>query len=397
MKKLTIAVFLFCAALSASANRLSNNARIYLLTCQPGAEVYATFGHSALYVKDAEMGIDAVFNYGIFDFDEESFLYKFVKGDTYYILGVNDIESFLWSYERRRCGVLAQELNLTQGEKERLFAALYDNAQPENRRYLYNFFYDNCATRIRDIVAENVDGEYLQDNKIAPYTYRELIEQYTKNTWLKFGIDVLVGAPADTLTNAYDAIMFLPFYLSDNYANIQVARNEYQPSLVAANEIFIPDFPREAPRRNAPLITMLIVLLIAMLVSGYEIRSKRQTLWFDFTLFALAGLVGIVLTFVQFFSIHPAVFPNYNILWLHPLQLLFAILLPVKSLRSTLHRYHYFNIIMALAAAFLGSTLQVFHPAFYPLLGAMVLRGILWIKINRKNESAFAGKRKRSC
>jgi len=379
MKKLVLTFFLVCSAFFVSANILSNSAKIHLLTCQPGTEVYATFGHSALYVQDKENNIDAVFNYGIFDFDEDDFLYKFIKGETYYILGVSEYEDFLWSYERRQCGVYSQELNLTQDEKERLFAALYENAKPENRRYLYNFFYDNCATRIRDIVEKSVDGKVLFPSFDSDdVCYRTYVAEYaTNNTWLKFGIDVLVGQPADVPISDYEA-MFLPDYLSNNFKETRVVRDSTVQSLVAfESENLVPDFPREKPTRNAPLLTMFGVLLIAILISIYEIRKKRQIICFDFILFFVAGLIGIVVTFVQFFSIHPAVFPNYNILWLHPLQLVFAVLLLIKPIRNKLRFYHYFNIIMVLAAIIFSFFAQKFHLAFYPLLAVMILRSVL--------------------
>ncbi|MDR0873242.1 MAG: DUF4105 domain-containing protein, partial [Prevotellaceae bacterium] len=379
MKRFFLGLCFLAAMFSVSANQLSDSAKIYLLTCQPGTEVYATFGHSALYVEDKTQGIDAVFNYGIFDFDEESFLYKFIKGETYYVLGVNDFESFKYGYARRQCGISAQELNLTHDEKERLFDALVENAQFENRRYLYNFFYDNCATRIRDIVEKNVEGKItfpisrLSDRAI---TYRELIAEFTgRNSWLKFGIDILIGAPADKKGVSDYKKMFLPYYLRDFYEMATVE----QKSLTLPKTQIIPAFPRENPACNFPLITMFGILLIAILISIYEIRKKCQTIWFDFILFFVAGLIGIVVTFVEFFSIHPAVFPNFNILWLHPLQLVFAILLLIKPVRGKLRFYHYFNLAMIVFAAVLGLTVQAFNPAFFPLLGAMAIRNIRYI------------------
>ena len=371
----------------ASASALSEKANVYLLTCQPGDEIYATFGHSAFYFEDEETGVNDVFNYGIFSFAADNFLYKFLKGDTWYLLGVQDYDYFLWSYAFRNMGVYAQQLNLTTDEKNKLFLALQHNALPENREYLYNFFYDNCATRLRDMAEQYVDGTIVYPEQADTHTYRQVVEMFTgRNTWLKFGIDILVGAPADKPISNHQK-MFLPYFLRDNFAEAIIDRNGEKKPLVLSSEQLIPNFPLEsASKLFSPFAVMFLLLFIAGLLSVYDIKRKKYTIWFDVVLFLLAGLVGCLVTFITFFSIHPAVFPNYNILWLNPLQLIFAVLLCVKKLRPKLYLYHYFNILMLLLAFTFSLFAQSFNLAFYPLMSVFAVRGATCIYNKRQED-----------
>ena len=139
--------------------QLNDSAKISLLTSSPwyGA-VYAYFGHTAIHVQDDSTGVNAVFNYGYFDSSQPNFIYRFVRGETDYILGVTTYEDFLWEYGYKGQEVVVQELNLSPEKKQQLYEALSLNALPENREYRYNFFYDNCATRPRDMVEKYTNG-----------------------------------------------------------------------------------------------------------------------------------------------------------------------------------------------------------------------------------------------
>ncbi len=384
-KHLLILCFLFSFFIS-SASILSDKAKVYLFTCQPGTEIYATFGHSAFYIQDKENSIDIVFNYGIFSFDAENFLYKFLKGETFYMLGIQDYENFLWGYEHREMGVSSQELNLTPEEKDQLYLALITNALPENREYLYNFFYDNCATRLRDMTEDVTNGTIIYPNFTQKQTYRDLVAMFTgKNTWLKFGIDILVGAPADKMISNHDK-MFLPYFLRDNYSQAYIEKDGQKKKLVISSQQLIPDFPRQtASILLSPLTAMCLLFFVALAISIRNIKKKTQNLWFDFILFLLVGIIGMLVTFITFFSIHPAVFPNYNILWIQPLYIIFAILLCFKNIRYKLAKYHYFNILMLASAFVLSLFAQSFNLAFYPLMLTLCLRSSMQIYFAKKN------------
>lgn len=166
MKRLTPAALLLLLLLfvpqAPAQVQLNDNAKISLLTASPwhGA-VYALFGHTAILVQDDSTGVNAVFNYGFFDSSQPNFIYHFVKGETDYILGVTSFEDFLSEYSSKGQEVTIQELNLSPVRKQKLYEALFINALPENREYRYNFFYDNCATRPRDMIESQVDGKII--------------------------------------------------------------------------------------------------------------------------------------------------------------------------------------------------------------------------------------------
>ena len=139
---------------------LPDTLQVSLLTCGPGTEVYELFGHTALRVKQQRPGgFDYVFNYGMFNFDVPGFIWRFTKGETDYCLGINDFPDFLLNYQFRESKVDEQVLNLTPIQSRALFEALLVNAMPQNRVYRYNFLFDNCATRPRNMVEMVLDND----------------------------------------------------------------------------------------------------------------------------------------------------------------------------------------------------------------------------------------------
>src|SRR5690606_35921872 len=166
--------------------QLNDSAKISLITSSPWyGEVYAYFGHTAILVQDDSTGINAVFNYGYFDSSQPNFYYHFVKGETDYILGATSYEDFIAEYGSKGQEVVIQELNLTPKTKQRLFEALYLNAMPENREYRYNFFYDNCATRPRDMVEKYTNGTIIYQPTSKEQTFRDLVHECVSvDPWL---------------------------------------------------------------------------------------------------------------------------------------------------------------------------------------------------------------------
>ena len=155
IKRLLVVVFV-ALAFNGLAFQLSDQAKVSIITCSPGNEMYSVYGHSAIRVNDPRLNYDVAFNYGIFDFSSPNFLYRFCAGQTDYLLGAYRFDTFLNEYQQDKRSVFEQELNLTAKEKQAVVDFLVWNAQPENRVYRYNFFFDNCATRVRDVIADNV-------------------------------------------------------------------------------------------------------------------------------------------------------------------------------------------------------------------------------------------------
>lgn len=184
-----------------------------LLTCAPGSEIYALFGHTAIRYQNFSKGVDLVFNYGMFSFDTPHFVYRFVKGETDYQLGITPYSYFESEYAFRGSSVYQQVLNLTYLEKISLLKLLQDNYLPENRVYRYNYFYDNCTTRARDQIERSIQGKVVYPSVDWHKTFRGIVHEFTKGSpWDELGIDLCLGAEADKPIDLRQQ-MFAPFYM----------------------------------------------------------------------------------------------------------------------------------------------------------------------------------------
>ena len=204
--------------------------RISLLTCASGGEIYSLFGHTAIRYENFTRGIDAVFNYGMFNFNAPNFIFRFALGETDYQLGVTNYEHFASEYNYLGRDVWQQTLNLTQAEKEHLFNLLQENYRPENRIYRYNFFYDNCATRPRDQIEAAIDGTLQYADNMTDtdtgVTFRDLLHKYSEgHPWSRFGMDLCMGSKADQPINRR-LMMFVPFYVQDFFNTARIVDNE---------------------------------------------------------------------------------------------------------------------------------------------------------------------------
>ncbi len=305
--------------------------RVSILTCSPGEQVYELFGHTALRVVDERQGVDAVFNYGLFSFDEPNFIWRFVLGETDYLLGATEYRYFIAEYSQRGSGVTEQVLNLDSVQTSALIRSLTLNAMPQNRKYRYNFLFNNCTTKARDKVVEALgEGtriEYAAVSAGDSLTFRDIIHTYTAECpWYQFGMDILLGAPADELATRSGA-QFAPFVLMHEFSDAALIAGPATRPLVASQRQLIEAQPRTAARNNfTPFNAALLLLLFTLVVMLCERRSKRSFPLWDVLLMTLQGLSGCVLLFMVLFSQHPAVGCNWLLLWLNPVPL---ILLPI--------------------------------------------------------------------
>ena len=326
---------LFCiiSATSAQAQQelepaYLDSIEVSLLTCSPHEEIYSLYGHSALRWHDLHQegpraGEDLAFNWGIFNFDKPYFVARFVFGLTDYELGVIPYKAFCAYYEQWGSSVTEQVLNLTNEEKQTLNEALANNLLPENRIYRYNYFYDNCSTRPRDIVEKCINGkvEYAQRTDYTP-SYREMVGYCTRNhPWATFGNDILLGVKADWDTDLRQQ-EFLPGNLLYDFDRAQIYSDGTYRQLVSERrmavnpgvQIIEEDFPL------TPIQCALILLAITIGISTFDWKRKKRSVWFDSILFLMQGLAGCVL-FVMLFSQHPTTSTNLQILLLNPLAL----------------------------------------------------------------------------
>jgi hypothetical protein len=328
-------------------------------------------------VKDAERGIDTIFNYGIFDFSKSNFVYRFAKGETDYKLAAYDFGHYLAEYRMRGSGVTEQLLNLHQDEKQRIWNALCVNLEPQNSVYRYNFFFDNCATRPVSIVEKQVAGEVAYHHRTQPQTFRQLINHCMRNKpWLVFGCQLALGSPTDRIATPHEEL-FLPQYLEAAFAEATIVQPDgSERRLVSQTQILAEAAPEElSPTYLTPWVCSLALLASLMLITLIAWRKRRYSRAVDGILFFLAGAGGLVLFFLAFVSVHPATWPNYSMLWLHPFHWVGLVFFAVKSWGKAAYCYHFINFA-ALTLMLLGWCFipQEFHIAFIPLAGCLWLR-----------------------
>ena len=303
---------------------------VSLITCSPHEEIYSLYGHSALRWHDLHnegptAGQDLVFNWGLFDFKKPYFVLRFVFGLTDYELGVIPFERFVPYYKRWGCSITEQVISLTKEEKHSLKKALADNLRQENKVYRYNFFYDNCSTRPRDIIERNVNGKIeWPDREDYTPSFRDMVRECNRNhDWSRFGNDILLGLKADFKTTRTEQ-EFLPLNLMQDMALAQIYVNgEYRPLVKEQRNIALPGVQIIEPDWIlSPTETAIILVLIALCILFVEWKQKKRFVWWDVTLMLVQSAIGIVLT-VMIFSQHPTTSLNLNILLFNPLPIFF--------------------------------------------------------------------------
>lgn len=294
---------------------LTHSAKISLLTCSSGEELYSSFGHSALRVKDDSLDLDVVFNYGTFDFDTPFFIPKFIRGDLDYMLSVSTMARFARNYERENREVVERQLKLTPEQRQRLFELLAENAMPQNRYYRYDFFYDNCATRIRDLVFRVTNQNDSLYRSVTNATFRDLLHICNDPaSWSAQGVDLVLGAKTDACISPYDKA-YLPIYLDSLFL---------QAGLVDEPQIIIrqnKDLISGVNFIGSPLFTSLLILLFTILFTYIEFRKHIICKPFDYLLFTSAFLVGLLFWFLWLCTNHSVVDRNINVLWASVLYL----------------------------------------------------------------------------
>ena len=332
-KILFITLFLFYLTAGVKSEsrpiRLSKKARISILTCSPGEELYSVFGHSAIRVSDPPNQIDLAFNYGTFDFNTPFFYLKFGHGSLDYLLSVSSFKRFMREYFMEGRSVWEQQLDLSAEQKQDLFEALIVNAQPENRAYEYDFFYDNCATRVAHIVIDELPEpkRFTAQIPSTRLTFRQAIHPYLKRKpWTKIGLDLILGAPADAPTDSM-TIMFLPDYLMEQFQGLQYVKANKKTDLVKNTDLIL-DFTDHKLIENTQFSPIFVVWTLAVLVLllslGEHYGYIRTLKWFDIPIFILGGLTGLLIVYLVFISNHEVTSPNWNLLWVNPILFLFA-------------------------------------------------------------------------
>ena len=355
----------------------SDSIRVSLVTCSPGTEVYEVYGHTALRIEIPSQGVDAVVNYGLFSFEAPNFVWRFIKGETDYVVGTIGYPIFEREYTDRGSTVTLQTLNLSREEKERLVYLLNENLRPENREYRYNFLYNNCSNKAGDMV-ELALSERLHplENRSEGITYRDILHEYTQEyPWLQLGIDYLLGVEADHSIDPNQQ-KFAPEYLMYYTAQAQLVDSVRMYPYVIDTEVRgqLADEPYVAPLLT-PMQAMILLLLFVAVMCTLEFLIERRQWWFDVLLLLVQGVMGLVVAFLFFASEHPTVGSNWQVIYLNPLPLLFLPFIIRSESKRQVSRLYYVQLAMLVAAALvLYFTGQYVQPAAWLLMAALAIR-----------------------
>jgi hypothetical protein len=386
LKKFVLSVLALFFLYGVAVSQDSCSLRISLLTCSPGEELYSTFGHTAIRVTDQSVGLDEVYNYGTFEFAPD-FYYKFVKGKLLYALSVEDFREFYFQYQAESRSIIEQELSMNCQQKQQLYAALRTNALPQNRFYRYDFLFDNCTTRARDIIERNSGGlvQYpILFSKSQP-TFRDLIYVYLNRAhqdWSKFGIDLLLGAKLDRKATNRET-MFLPDNLLKAFDGARVSGTPMVKEKKAI--LTMPDVASESYLITPFVLFALLLVIIGALSFTKKGWAKSIVSVFDFLLFFILGLVGVLLLFMWFGTDHALCANNYNLVWALPTHLVAAFFVHKK--RRWVQTYFRFTcgltVLLLLLWAFLP---QHLNTALLPLVFLIALRSGMQSRPNHANK-----------
>lgn len=367
-------------------HQLSDKAKISVITCGPWqGELYAAFGHSAFRVHDPATGIDDIYNYGIFDFDQPNFYLNFARGYLYYQLGVHPYSHFKDYYIYYNRYIHEQILNLTPEQTQRVFDYLQWNALPENVTYRYDYFYNNCSTKLPDILVKTLgdsvhfDGSYVTTN----YTIRNLTDLYLdKQPWGDLGIDICLGLPMDKKLTPYQ-YMFLPEYAESGFDHATIKQHDSTVALVEKKIIVYESRPEtEESSLPHPLYFFSLLALLALGLALFDLKRKKLSNWFDVILFGAAGAIGLLLFFLWFFTDHKAAANNLNILWALPTHLIAVIVFIKKP--TWLSQYFLIVaiilIILLLTRWFLP---QQINYSLIPVLIALAIRSFTQYRLRK--------------
>jgi len=352
----------------------SSRLRISLLTCTPGNELYSTFGHSAFRVIDSNSVTDIVYNYGTFNFEDEGFYLKFIQGKLNYYLSLDHFANFKQQYQAEGRGITEQVLALSPDQKKRIRNFLNENAKKENRYYLYDFFLDNCTTRLRDILEKEQNPDFGNKPVMKEGTrFRQAIHHYLDKNgqpWSKLGIDLLLGQPCDAVMTSRQ-MQFLPdnlMYSIDSSA---------KPMILSKTDLYPIERNGNASSPYLPLLVFsgLALLIVAL---GFAKNNAVRTFLngFDGLLLFLTGLLGIIMILMWTCTNHAMCKNNFNLLWAWPTHAVMAFL--ISSKKEWVRKYFAITTIglLAVLAAWFFLPQQM-NPGLIPIVLLLIYRSYL--------------------
>jgi hypothetical protein len=364
-------LFLFTKSFYAQVN-LSVYSEVSIITAGPGTELYEAFGHSAIRIKDPVLRLDLIYNYGMFDFNAPNFYSNFTKGNLLYRLGRYKFEYFLAGYKRDKRWVKQQVLNLNQDEKQAFFMYLENNVLPENASYSYDPYFNNCATKLRDITTTilgdkvNLSNKNLDKNR----SFRQLMDKEIPwNTWGSFGINLALGSKLDQKAG-FTQYMYLPDYVYSIFNNSTLFIQNQPKKLIKREDVLLnfKELKQETSIYN-PFLIFSIISLIGIFLTYFDFKNKKRSKWIDFIILFTTGIVGVLIVFLWFFTDHSTTPNNFNFLWAFAPNLIIAFLTLGKQQQKWLNYYFKFSLFLLLIIPILWIVkVQLFPIAVIPLL-----------------------------
>jgi len=356
---------------------------ISILTIGPGSSLSDAFGHSGIRVIDRVNDYDIVFNYGVYDFNDPGFYGNFVKGRPIYSLGLNSFENFYRNYVNQSRQIIEQKLNLSEYQKKVLVNKLITNSKEENKDYKYNYFENNCSTKIGDIfnvlLEEEIRNEGLNLDNINSNSYRKLVYQHVvPNSWGVLGIDICLGSVIDKNITDQDEL-FLPYNLKlyfDKLGNSNIRNGD-----LVETSILFGEYIEYKETSFSPLYVLLILSLIIIIVTFLDYLRITRNVFLDIIILLITGLIGLLLVYLWFFSNHIASAWNYNLLWAIPFNLILLFQLLKKNQNRWILSYLKINVLMLLLMCLhwiIG--IQVFNICLIFLILALIVRYLYLIK-----------------
>lgn len=374
---LSILLFLLLTGPLHATTQSKDSTEIFLLTCLPGRDVTTIYGHSAIRIVNTSYGLDSVFSWGVYDFSAPHFAWKFASGRQKFRIDGDSYSRFLEEYFLEQRSVILQKINLTNNEKERIIGLINNNMKPENKFYLYDFFYDNCSSRVRDIIEKTIGErliypkQYIKDQ----LSFRGMINKaQTPMPWLTFGTDLLIGSSGDKKAEFRDQ-MFLPEGLMRNLSLMMVKNTDNLIPLLQRPETVL-DFNSITPNKKVIFSPLYIfsTLLIIIIILSISIKCQKSIDFIDKLLFFIFSILSILMVFFSFFADHQAMKMNFNIFWLNPFLIIAFITLFTKNKNPI-----WFRILVLTSSGFLFSVAiipQSINLAFIPIILILIIRSI---------------------
>ena len=371
-------VILIPFSLKLQSQEISESSEISIITCAPGTELYSSFGHTAIRVKDPVMRFDNIYNYGTFNFETPNFYIKFIRGQLDYMLTVSPYKYFVISYMNENRWIKEQVLNLTNKQKKEIFIFLQNNALPENMYYRYDFFYDNCATRVKDVVKDVLGKDMIMPETVTQEgeTFKDLLLPYMQGrNWERFGINLALGQPANTVVNV-DEATYLPDYHKIVFDSSKVIiAGEIMPLVKKKRILYDPKPIQIIPPQITPFIVMWILFGIVVLLTFIEYRSKKYFIILDKTLLFFTGFVGLAILIMWYGTEHKAVVNNWNIIWAMPLYFISAFMLKKQKNLPFLRIFMLvWSVILLISLVVNLTYYNLFDFALVPLILILLIR-----------------------